>query len=309
MHHPSNIVAICYVITTQFGAAPEFIGVEKLTHRCGRSAASWNSASLYIRKAGYIGKAGSAKIGRPGLAAPHNDGDRPKTRLIDVGSSLPQPSPAQPSAFRRPGLVITGRRRPRIGGQGRARRTPGLRRAGHIRQMRQFPRAGGVILRCWRTIGRVMQPAVPAGRGHRALALARINHPAPFEAQRLVDLPGTIITVAGFVLADEFAEEQCVQRRIYGLAVPPGENPTKPFHVVAQPSALRERPVTPVARYEQTAAACPEDKRIDVGHMDIRLESRTRGARCREAPLEWPSRGHDGPARPTRASARAAKTN
>ncbi len=37
MHHPSNIVASSYVITTQFGGATEFIVAEKLTRRCGRS--------------------------------------------------------------------------------------------------------------------------------------------------------------------------------------------------------------------------------------------------------------------------------
>jgi hypothetical protein len=56
----------------------------------------------------YIRKAGSAKIGRPGLAATHNCGalvpqyllemmgTRPETRVIDVEDSPPQPS-FQPS--------------------------------------------------------------------------------------------------------------------------------------------------------------------------------------------------------------------
>jgi hypothetical protein len=128
----------------------------------------------------------------------------------------PQPSNGQgsTSAFRRPGLVIAGRRRPRIGGQGRTRRAPGLRRAGQIWLMRQFPSARGVLFLGWRNIERVMKPAIPALRGHGPVALPGINDPAALETERLVDFPGPVIAVAVFILADEFAKEQCVQRRI-----------------------------------------------------------------------------------------------
>src|SRR3984893_17781764 len=88
MHHSSNIVASSYVImsnlsqglawappssyviATQFGGATEFMIVES----------SLAAAAASRRR----GIAGSTKIGRPGLAAPHNDGDPPETCLTDV---------------------------------------------------------------------------------------------------------------------------------------------------------------------------------------------------------------------------------
>ena len=110
--------------------------------------------------------------------------------LVEAGAS--SRGQGSTSAFRRPGLVIAGRRRPRIGGQGRARRAPGLRRAGQIRLMRQFPSARGVLFLGWRNIKRVMKPAIPALRGHGPVALPGINDPAALETERLVDFPGPV---------------------------------------------------------------------------------------------------------------------
>ena len=60
----------------------------------------------------------------------------------------------------------------------------------------------------------MMKPAIPALRGHGPVALPGINDPAALETERLVDFPGPLIAVAVFILADEFAKEQCMQRRI-----------------------------------------------------------------------------------------------
>src|SRR5450631_4317926 len=135
-----------------------------------------------------------------------------------------------PSTLRCPGLIVAGRRRPRVSAQGRARGTPCLRGAGHIWLVRQLPCARRVVFLSWRYVSRVMKPAIPAGRGHGALTLPGINDPAALETECGVDFATAVIAIAEFVLANEFAEKQSMQRRIEGFAVPPGENPVEPFH-------------------------------------------------------------------------------
>src|SRR6185437_11172350 len=99
------------------------------------------------------------------------------------------------------------------------------RRPGLVRDVRFFPLTGNVVGFRRRHVGDVVDPAVPARRNPRRLGIAVIDHPAPLEMQRRVDLPalGAIIAVALLVLADELAEPPGPQLRAEGLAVPPRE--------------------------------------------------------------------------------------
>src|SRR3984893_9704183 len=122
--------------------------------------------------------------------------------------------------------------------------------------MRQLPCARDIFFLGRRNVHHVMKPAIPAFRGHGSLAFPGVNDPAALPPQRGIDLPRAIITVAIFILADEFAEEQCVQRRIQGLTMPPGENPIEPFHGVGLPLAWRERSSPCPDTYERAGACC-----------------------------------------------------
>ena len=65
-----------------------------------------------------------------------------------------------------------------------------------------------------------------------------IDHPAPLEAERRIDLAalGPVIAVAELVLADEFAVEPRPQLGAESLAVPPSEHPQQ--EVLHRPIAL-----------------------------------------------------------------------
>src|SRR6476469_6140425 len=91
--------------------------------------------------------------------------------------------------------------------------------------MRLFPFARLIALFARRDVDGVMQPAVPGRRHARCFRIAVIDHPAPLEAERRIDLapPGTEITVALFVHANQFAEPPGPQLRAKSLAVPPCE--------------------------------------------------------------------------------------
>src|SRR5262249_54307346 len=71
----------------------------------------------------------------------------------------------------------------------------------------------------------VVQPAVPGWRHGRGFRGAVVDHPAPLEVQRRVDLAalGAVVAVAELVLAHELAEAPSPQLRAEGLAIPPGE--------------------------------------------------------------------------------------
>ena len=127
------------------------------------------------------------------------------------------------SYSRRPGLVVTGSLGPAAAGKRRAGRTVGLRRAGHVRDMRLLPLARRVALFGRRDIDGVMDPAVPVRRYLGRLGIAVIDHPAPLEAERRVDLAalGAIVGVALLVVTDQFAEPPRPQLCAKGLAAPP----------------------------------------------------------------------------------------
>ena len=107
--------------------------------------------------------------------------------------------------IRRPGVVVAAGRRARARPQHRARaagrrracRSCSARRASPIRAACNSSAVGTLV-------GQVVQPAVPAGRRRRALAFARVDHPAPLEAERRVDRAAdrAVIDVAELVVAD-----------------------------------------------------------------------------------------------------------
>src|SRR6185436_20892406 len=76
-----------------------------------------------------------------------------------------------------------------------------------------------------RHVDGVMHPAVPGRADLRSLGIAAVDHPAPLEAERRIDLAalGAVIDVAEFVLADALAIERGPQLRAERLAVPPSE--------------------------------------------------------------------------------------
>src|SRR6185437_1966715 len=113
----------------------------------------------------------------------------------------------------------------------RARRTPGQWRARHIRQMRLLPGAGHIILVRRQDIKRVMEPAIPAWRSHRALSFASIDHPAPLEPKGRIDSAAAraVISVAVAVSADKLAIETRMEQRVERGAIPPGEKSGEPL--------------------------------------------------------------------------------
>src|ERR1700739_3005437 len=68
-------------------------------------------------------------------------------------------------------------------------------------------------------------PALPPARNAACLGKAVIDHPAPFEMQRRIDLAaaGPIVAVALLVLAHQFAEPVGPELGAESLAIPPGE--------------------------------------------------------------------------------------
>ena len=95
-----------------------------------------------------------------------------------------------------------------------------------------------------------MQPAVPAGRRRRAFALAAIDHPAPLEAERRVDLAAdrAVIGVAELVVAHDLAEAAGPEAGVHGRAGPPGRE--------AEESRLERDAVFGRGRIGQRAARC-----------------------------------------------------
>src|ERR1700756_448725 len=128
-------------------------------------------------------------------------------------------------ASRRPGLIVAGRLRPAAARQRRARRTVSRWRPRHVWYMRLFPFARLVILLGRRHVHHMVQPAVPAWRNAGRFGEPVIDHPAPLEVQRRVDLAafGAVIAIALRVLPDQLAEPVGPELRAKGLAVPPGE--------------------------------------------------------------------------------------
>ena len=89
--------------------------------------------------------------------------------------------------------------------------------------MRLLPFARLVVFLRRRYVDGMMQPAVPVRPDARGFGVTVVDHPAPLEAQRRVDLAatGAIVTVAAGVLADQLAESPGPQLGPEGLAIPP----------------------------------------------------------------------------------------
>src|SRR4029453_1146320 len=124
-----------------------------------------------------------------------------------------------------PGPVIACRLRTAAGGQGRARRSVGRRRAGHIWPVRLLPRVRLVAFLSWRRVDGGMQPAGPRGRRAWGFRVAVVYHPAALEPECGVNLAaaGTIIAVAEFIFADIFAIHPGPELGPECLRIPPGE--------------------------------------------------------------------------------------
>src|SRR5271168_2480176 len=156
-----------------------------------------------------------------------------RARRINVprASSRGSRLPAKPgemkarSAARRPGLIVAARGLSVASMHDRTLRAQRARRSRGIAVMRQFPFARAIVLVCGRRIDRLMKPAIPAGRRHRGLGNAVIDHPATLEAERRIDLAaaGAVIPVAELVFADEFAVPMGMEQCVEGRPVPPSE--------------------------------------------------------------------------------------
>src|SRR4051794_9980599 len=141
----------------------------------------------------------------------------------------------------RPGLIVAGRLRPPATGKRRTGRAIGIRRAREIRLVRLFPLARLVVELGRRHVDDVMHPAVPARRNAACLGKPIIDHPAPLEAERRVDLSaaGAVVAVALLVLADQLAVPAGPELGAKGLAIPPGEELEKELFHAAR-ALLRE---------------------------------------------------------------------
>src|SRR5947209_2153944 len=140
---------------------------------------------------------------------------------------------------RHPCLVIACRLRPAALRKRRAARALRRRRAGHVRPVRFLPAMRAVLLLGRRRIHGVMHPPMPRRADLRGFGIIAVDHPAPFEAERWIDLAalGTIIAIAEFILADELAIQRSPHLCAEGLAVPPGEDACEEgldFHAFAE---------------------------------------------------------------------------
>src|SRR6478752_1421122 len=124
-----------------------------------------------------------------------------------------------------PGLVIAGCLRTAAARQRRAGRPIGCWRPGHVWHMRLLPFARLIVLFGRWNIHNVMNPAMPFRRNAAGFRRAIVDHPAPLEAKRRVDLPAArpVIAVTLAVLADQFAKSRGPKLRTEGLAIPPGK--------------------------------------------------------------------------------------
>src|SRR5271165_5142097 len=140
-----------------------------------------------------------------------------KKRLREASAAL--------SASRRPRHVVAGRLRALAARKRRAGRPVRIRRAGQVRHMRLFPLAQLVAVLGRRGVDGVMHPAMPSRRDAACLGKAVVDHPAPLEMQRGIDLAAAapVVAVALLVLADQLAEPIGPELGAEGLAIPPGE--------------------------------------------------------------------------------------
>src|SRR6476620_7350335 len=143
------------------------------------------------------------------------------------------------SPARDPGLVVARGLRPAALRQSRTGGTVRPRRAGAVGPVRFPPRARDDRFLRRRHIDSVMHPAVPRWRNARGFDGAIVDHPAPLEPERRIDLAtlGAVVAVAELVLANELAVKGGRQQRAEGRPVPPGEEAQeKRFHQLANGS-------------------------------------------------------------------------
>src|SRR5438876_11712410 len=111
------------------------------------------------------------------------------------GRSLRPPSAAVRRAvrFRRPWLVIAGRRGTDATAQDRPPRVIGEGRAGHVRLMLLLPSVAATFLRARHLVDRVMQPGMPFRRHLGRLRLTLIDDPALLAARPSAAAPQRVI--------------------------------------------------------------------------------------------------------------------
>src|SRR5690348_14638179 len=71
-----------------------------------------------------------------------------------------------------------------------------------------------------------MQPSMPGRRHGRRLGIASVDHPAPLDMQRRINLTTarSVVAVAEFVFADGLAIHPGPELGAEGLRIPPGED-------------------------------------------------------------------------------------
>src|SRR5437667_6720189 len=129
----------------------------------------------------------------------------------------PRAAPAAwPALFRRPWLVIAGRRDAVAAAQHRAARVIGLGRAGQVRLVRLLP--GIALARLRHLVDHVVQPGVPLRRHLGTLRLAIVDDPAPLAARPPAAAPDRLIALEAIVAV-------AVGVGADGLAAQPGQQP------------------------------------------------------------------------------------
>src|ERR1043166_9380559 len=130
------------------------------------------------------------------------------------------------------------------------------RRAGEIGPVRLPPAAHHDLVPGRWYVDGMVQPAVPRRRHGRGFRGAVVDHPAPFEAETLVDLAtlGPEVAVAEFVIAHVLAVEPGPELGPERLALPPSEEAgEKRFHRAHR--SIIAAYMAPHAREVQRAAA------------------------------------------------------
>src|SRR4051812_16190767 len=133
--------------------------------------------------------------------------------------------------------------------------------------MRLLPRVRLVFLESRRRIHDVVHPSMPCRADLRGLRVAVVDHPAPLEAKRGIDLAalGAVINVSEFILAHDLAVERRPDLRAEGLAIPPGEDAREEgfdFHGSPQgmeACSFMPAPPSPVQRLAPLVCAQPSN--------------------------------------------------
>src|SRR5262245_64468708 len=105
-----------------------------------------------------------------------------------------------------------------------------------------------------------MQPAMPRRRHAGGFCVAIVDHPAPFETERGVNLAAAtaIIPIAKFVFADELAIHPGPELGPECLRIPPGEEFEQEIFHCRQQTRLERGPFATSARPSPAHQICPQ---------------------------------------------------